>query len=238
MPKITFTDFITSEDAQTRLLHKIAEEITAGYTGIPPAQISGHTLSERRPGKIKGEDVFNKIHELFNPLMEVQGTFPNAVRLNRELTGLSQKKALFAADRGDTGNDPNDAYIRIATETMMDKGGAYRFDYNSYRYAIIKQTLDNAWNSFQVHRQSGNRNICSALSDYKKILQNCFCDEEDILLNCIDVYAFLVIYSEKQNNRRERDTLLRITGDMIRLIQNMTLHAINITDELRNLYRT
>ena len=236
MPKITFNDFITSQTAQSQLLHKLTEEITASYVGISAAQISGHTLSQRRPGKIKGEDVFNKIHELFDPLMEIQGIFPNAVRLNRELAELSRDRSAFAADRGDTGNNPHDAYIRIATETVMNKGGPYRFDYNVYRYAIIKQTLDSAWNSFQTHRQNGSRHTCSALSNYKKILQNCFCDEEDILLNCIDVYAFLVIYDKKRGNRREQETLVQITGDMIQLIRNMTLHTVNITEELLNIY--
>lgn len=236
MPKITFNDFTTSGTARDQLLHKVTQEITASYMGIPPAQINGHTLAERRPGKIKGEDVFNKIHEMFDPLMEIQDVFPNAVRLNRELVELSLDKSAFAAHRGDTGNNPYDAYIRVATEAVMSAGGHYRFDYNVYRYATMKQTLDNAWNSFQSCRQNRKRNIHSALSDYKKILQNCFCDEEDILLNCIDIYAFLVIYDKKKGNNHERDTLLQITGDMIQLIRNMTLHAINITDELVNIY--
>lgn len=153
MSKITYHDFITSETSRSALLHKLKEEITASYAGMPPAQISGHTLSQRRPGKVKGEDVFNKIHELFDPLMQIQSTYPNRMRLNRELAELSQGKTAFATERGDIGDNPNDAYIRVATEAVINAGGDYLPDYNVYRYAIAKKTLDDAWNSFKKTSQ-------------------------------------------------------------------------------------
>lgn len=159
----------------------------------------------------KGEDIFNNVTTLYRniaSMIEKFDEFQTQAFLGND--GIAYKEARdnfyakienIAKERNSENYEKNKNYLCVNSNLFTGQSEDYQQDYNEHRYAVMCATV-NIYIDL-ISNEATSLYTIFELEDLTTFMQNNFLNEDSIIINCVDEYAFDVNYQYYLNTAKE-----------------------------------
>ena len=210
------------------IVDQCKESLDSSLDGIinNTKQIFGNV--QDRTFKVKGEDVFNDVGNMFELFFPSNNNQVDNVRLKSCYELLRSAINHYNDIRKDNAqNSIYKSYMIVASEELLRREDNYKKDYNVARFAFIKSLLEEVF-QYSLVAWGNRKNTKSCL----KLLENVLHKDDNILLFCSDVYALEVALQKQIGKEEHISAINECALNLVLAIKGMADAAMEICREL------